>query len=225
MYTMDTFITLLTLVGAVTLLVGNFLRNDLVGALIILTLMVTGVLQPPEALSGFSSNAVIIIACMFIVGKAITHTGIAQRVGEGIIKYGGTNETKLMIMIMTAAAGVGAFMSSGATAAIFIPITLAVAEKANLNHKRLLLPLAVAALISGMMTLVATTPNIIINGALRERGADTLSFFSFTPFGVVMLLLAIGFMAFFGRNMLAPKDSKITRKKGHSIDDLLATTS
>lgn len=221
MYTMDTFITLLTLVGAVTLLAGNFLRNDLVGALIILTLMVTGVLQPPEALSGFSSNAVIIIACMFIVGKAITHTGIAQRVGEAIIQYGGTNETKLMVMIMTAAAGVGAFMSSGATAAIFIPITLAVAEKANLNHKRLLLPLAVAALISGMMTLVAATPNIVINGALREQGAPTLSFFSFTPFGIVMLLLAIGFMVFFGRNMLAPKDSKIARKKGHSIDDLL----
>lgn len=221
MQNLDMVITLLTLAGTVILLVGNFLRNDLVAALIILTLMITGVLQPPEALSGFSSNAVIIIACMFVVGKAIIHTGIAHRVGDAIIKYGGTNENKLLVMIMVAAASVGAFMSSTATAAIFIPITLAVAEKAKLNHKRLLMPLAVAALISGMMTLVATTPNIIINSILREQGAVALSFFSFTPFGILVLLLAILFMMFFGQNMLAPKGSMIERKNEPCIDDLL----
>ena len=221
MYNPDMIITLLILATAVVLLVGNFLRNDLVAALIILGLMVSGVLQTTEALSGFSSNPVIIVACMFIVGKAIIHTGVAQRVGEGIIKYGGTNETKLLFMIMAASASVGAFMSSTATAAIFIPITLAVAEKANLNHKRLLMPLAVAALISGMMTLVATTSNIIINSALRDQGVEALSFFSFTPFGVLVLLLSILFMAVFGQNMLAPKGSKIERKKEPCIDDLL----
>ena len=217
----DMAITLLTLAVAVILLVGNFLRNDLVAALIILILMVSGVLKASEALSGFSSNAVVIIACMFIVGKAIIHTGIAQRVGNAIIKYGGRHERRLLVMIMAASAGVGAFMSSTATAAIFIPITLTVAEKARLNHKRLLMPLASASLISGMMTLVATTPNIIVNGALREHGAATLGFFSFTPFGIVVLALAIGFMALFGQNMLASKDSKVERKKGPSIDDLL----
>ena len=214
-------ITLLTLALAIVLLVGNFLRNDLVAVIIILILSISGVLAIPEALSGFSSSAVIIIACMFIVGKAITHTGIAQRVGEGIIKHGGTSEGRLLVMIMAAAAGVGAFMSSTATAAIFIPIALSVAEKANVNHKRLLMPLAVASLISGMMTLVATTPNIIINGALRERGLAELAFFSFTPFGLLVLLLAVLFMAAFGRNMLAAKDSIVERKKEPTIDDLL----
>ena len=214
-------ITLLTLAASIILLVGNFLRNDVVAVLIILTLMLTGVLQTSEALSGFSSNAVIIIACMFIVGKAVTYTGIAQRVGEGIITYGGTNEKKLLAMIMVAAALVGAFMSSTATAAIFIPITMTVAEKANLNHKRLLMPLAVASLISGMMTLVATTPNIIINGILRDQGLTPLSFFSFTPFGALVLLFSILFMLAFGLNMLAPKGVKVKRKKEPSIDDLL----
>ena len=217
----DMLIALLTLAGAVGLLVSNCLRNDVVAVLVILTLMISGVLDTTEALSGFSSSAVIIIACMFIVGKAITHTGIAQRVGEGIIRYGGTNEKRLLAMIMGAAATVGAFMSSTATAAIFTPITLNVAEKANLNHKRLLLPLAAAALISGMMTLVATTANVVTNGALREHGVESLSFFSFTPFGVVTLLLAIGFMVLFGQNMLAPKGSKVERKKEPCIDDLL----
>lgn len=214
-------ITLVILSGAVVLLVGNFIRNDLVAILIIVSLMVSGVLNVSEALSGFSSNAVIIIACMFVVGKAIIHTGIAQHVGEAIIRYGGTSEVRLLIMIMWAAGIVGAFMSSTATAAIFIPITLTVAEKANLNHKRLLMPLAVASLISGMMTLVATTPNIIINSVLRDKGLETFSFFSFSPFGVLIMILSVVFMALLGQNILAAKDSKVERKKEPSIDDLL----
>ena len=218
---LHTLITLATLAGAVILLVGNFIRNDVVAVLIIVSLMVGGVLDVPEALSGFSSNAVIIIACMFVIGKAIIHTGIAQRVGEAIIRYGGTSEIRLLVMIMGAAGIVGAFMSSTATAAIFIPITLTVAEKANLNHRRLLMPLAIASLISGMMTLVATTPNIIINSALRDKGLETFSFFSFTPFGALILVLSILFMVLFGQNLLAAKGSKVERKKEPSIDDLL----
>lgn len=221
MLTPEMLITLLTLAGAMVLLIGNFLRNDIVAVLIILILMISGVLSNTEALSGFSSNAVIIIAGMFIVGKAIIHTGVAQRVGAMIIKYGGSSEPRLLAMIMVAAGLVGAFMSSTATAAIFIPITLAVAEKAGINHKRLLMPLAVAALISGMMTLVATTPNIVINTALRDRGLETLGFFSFSPFGLLILVLAVVFMAFIGQNLLAPKGEQVQHKKGPYIDDLL----
>ena len=214
-------VTLATLAAAVILLAGNVLRNDLVAVLVILALMLSGVLKVPEALSGFSNNAVIIIACMFIIGQAIMYTGITQRVGEAIIKYGGTGEKKLLITIMTAASTIGAFTGAVATAAMFIPITLTVAEKAKLNHKRLLMPLAAAALISGMMTLVAKTTNIIMNSILREQGLPTLSFFSFTPFGILMLVLAILFMLFIGQDMLAPKGTKVARKRGPSIDDLL----
>ena len=213
--------TLLTLAGAVLLLVSGKLRNDVVALLVVLTLAISGVLEPAEALSGFSSNVVIIIASMFIVGKAITHTGIAQRVGRLILKYGGADETRLMTMIMLAAAFVGAFMSSTATAAIFIPITLSVAEKAGLNHKRLLMPLAAASLISGMMTLVATTPNIVMNSALADRGLPGLSFFGFTPFGLCILALAIVFMALVGRRLLAPKTVDTPGRKDPTIDDLL----
>lgn len=214
------FISLLTLGLAVLLLVSGKLRNDVVAILVILMLTLGGVLPPAEALSGFSSPVVIIIACMFVVGKAITHTGIAQNVGGIILKYGGTSETRLLIMIMLAASFVGAFMSSTATAAIFIPITLAVAEKAGLNSKRLLIPLAAASLISGMMTLVATTPNIVVNSALADQGLPGLSFFSFTPFGVLIIALAILFMVIAGRTLLAPKNIKVAQRQDPSIDDL-----
>jgi Di- and tricarboxylate transporters len=125
------------------------------------------------------------------------------------------------MLLMGASSLVGSFMSSTATAAIFIPITMAVAEKADINHKRLLIPLAAASLISGMMTLVATTPNIVVNNVLRERGQEPLSFFSFTPFGLVILALAIGFMLLWGRHLLAARRTTVKRRQERSIEDLL----
>ena len=217
----DLLITLGVLAAAVVLFIGNFLRNDLVAVLIVIAFSVSGVLEPAEALSGFSSNAVIIIACMFIVGRAITYTGIAQLVGDAIIRHGGTSEKRLLLLIMAATSLVGAFMSSTATAAIFIPITLSVAEKAGLNHRRLLMPLAAAALISGMMTLVATTPNIIINGALLDQGLEGLGFFDFTPFGLLVLALCCAFMALAGQGLLSADRNPEPRKSAPTIDDLL----
>lgn len=217
----DIIITLATLAVAVALFVSNILRGDLVAMLIVITLAISGVLEPAEALSGFSNNAVVIVACMFVVGRSITHTGIAQRVGEAIIKYGGTSEKRLLLLIMAAAGLIGAFMSSTATAAIFIPIALSVAEKANLNHRRLLMPLAAAALISGMMTLVATTPNIIINSALIDHGLKGLGFFEFTPFGLLVLVLCAAFMSIAGQRILSAANTAESHKSDPTIDDLL----
>lgn len=221
MFTPHMLITLATLAGTAIFLITNIVRSEIVALLIVFILMVSGVLGVHEALSGFANPVVIIIASMFIISEAIVHTGIAQRIGEAIIDHGGTRESVLMILLMLASAFVGAFMSSTATAAIFIPITLAVSEKAGINHKRLLMPLAVASLISGMMTLVATAPNIAINNVLQEKDLEPLSFFSFTPFGIVILLFAVLFMVFFGRNMLSARKELQTQKNSRSVDDLI----
>ena len=217
----DMLIAVLTLAGAAVLLVTNWIRGDLVAVLVMLTLMLTGVLEPSDALSGLSSPVVVIIASMFVISEAIVHTGLAQRMGEAIIDRGGTSEVRLLVLLMTGSALVGSFMSSTATAAIFIPITLAVAEKAGLNHRRLLIPLAAAALISGMMTLVATTPNIVINNALRSHGQEALSFFSFTPFGLAVLVLAIAFIVLAGRHLLSGGQGAVSRRRERSIGEIL----
>lgn len=221
MPSVDLAISLVTLAVAALLLVTNYIRGDLVAIMVMLVLMLTGVLKPEEALSGLSSPVVVIIACMFIISEAIVETGIAQRLGEAIIEHGGNNEIRLLIMLMAAASLIGSFMSSTATAAIFIPITLAVAEKADINHKRLLLPLAAASLISGMMTLVATTPNLVVNSALRERDLAPLTFFSFTPFGLTVLILAIIFILIFGRDLLSTQRNMTRRKRERSIEELI----
>lgn len=199
----EIIIVFFILTAAAVLFSTNLLRSDLVAMLVLLSLLLSGVLTSAEAFAGFSDPTVLIVISMFIISEAIVFTGIAASLGGFILRYGGASELRLMIIIMLVTGGVGAFMSSTATVAIFIPITLIVAEKANLNHRRLLMPLSIGALISGMMSLIATTPNLIVNNVLSQKGLEELGFFSFTPFGLITLLAAILFMAVAGRGLLS----------------------
>ena len=181
------------LAGAIVLFAWGRPRADIVAILVVLALMLSRVLTPHEALAGFGDPVVILIAAIFVVGEALVNTGVAHRLGEAVMKLGGGNETRLIVLIMTLAGVIGAFMSSSAIVAMFIPVVLAVARKTGMNSKRMLMPLSVAALVSGMMTLIASSPNMIIEGMLRERGLGQLNFFSWTPFGLAVLVAAIAF--------------------------------
>jgi di/tricarboxylate transporter len=182
------------LAGAIVLFAWGRPRVDIVAILVVLALILSRVLTPHEALAGFGDPVVILIAAIFIVGDALVNTGIVHRLGEAVMKLGGGKETRLIVLIMTLAGGFGAFMSSSAIVAMFIPLVLTVARETGLNSKRMLMPLSVAALISGMMTLIASSPNMIIEGTLRSRGLAPLDFFSWAPFGLVVLAVAIAFM-------------------------------
>jgi di/tricarboxylate transporter len=182
------------LAGAIVLFAWGRPRVDTVAILVVLALMLSRVLTPREALAGFGDPAVILIAAIFVVGEALVNTGIAHRLGEAVMKLGGGNETRLIALIMMLAGGIGAFMSSSAIVAMFIPVVLTIARKTGLNSKRMLMPLSVATLISGMMTLIASSPNMIIESTLREHGLAPFHFFSWTPFGLATLAAAVAFM-------------------------------
>jgi di/tricarboxylate transporter len=182
------------LVSAIGLFALGRPRADIIAILVVLALMLTRVLTPQESLAGFGDPVVILIAAIFIVGQALVNTGIAHRLGEVVLKAGGRNETRLVLLIMLLAGGIGAFMSSSAIVAMFIPVVLTIANKTGLNRKRLLMPLSIAALTSGMMTLIASSPNMIIDNTLRARGLAPFGFFSWTPFGLAVLATGILFM-------------------------------
>jgi di/tricarboxylate transporter len=182
------------LASAIALFAWGRPRVDIVAILVVLALMLSRVLTPREALAGFGDPVVVLIAAIFIVGEALVNTGVVHRLGEAVMKLGGGNETRLILLIMTLAGSIGAFMSSSAIVAMFIPLVLTVARKTGLNNKRMLMPLSVAALISGMMTLIASSPNMIIESELRGHGLAPLDFFSWTPFGLAVLAAAIVFM-------------------------------
>jgi len=192
------------LAGAVVLFACGRPRVDIVAILVVLALMLSRVLTPQESLAGFGDPVVILIAALFIVGEALVNTGIAHRLGEAVLEAGHGNEARLIVLIMMLAGGIGAFMSSSAVVAMFIPVVLTIANKTGLNRKRMLMPLSIAALTSGMMTLIASSPNMIIENILRARGVAPLGFFSWTPFGVAVLTAGIAFVLL-GRRLLSKR--------------------
>lgn len=209
------------LLGAATLFVTDFVRSDIVGILVLLALMLSGVLTVDEALAGFSNAVVMIIVAMFVVSEALVSTGIAQQIGSTVLKLGRGDETRLVILLMVVIAVVGAFMSSTSAMAIFIPVALSVAQKAELNRKRLLMPMSIGALISGMMTLIATAPNLVVSEALQEKGLPALKFFSVTPFGMAALFIGTGFMVMVGRELLDREKQSQTQQKGLTVAGLV----
>lgn len=206
------------IVVAAGLMASNRMRYDIVALLVVLALMLSGILSVNDALSGFGSSVVIMVAGLLVVGEMLARTGVASAVGDLILKKGGTHEIRLLILIMVAAGILGSIMSSTAVVAVFIPIVLRIAAEANINSSRLLLPMSYAALISGMMTLIATTPNIVVHEELKEAGFDGFGFFSFTPIGIAILAVAILYILFIGRRLLPDSGQEgAGGKRGRSI--------
>lgn len=182
------------LVIAILLFICGKLRMDVVALLVIVAFVLSGTLTLQEATMGFSDPNVILIAALFVIGEGLVRTGVALRMGEWLIKVAGSSETKMLVLLMTTVAGLGAFMSSTGVVAIFIPVVIGVAAKMNTSPGRLMMPLSFAGLISGMMTLVATPPNLVVNSELLRNGIPGFGFFDVTPIGLVALVLGIGYM-------------------------------
>lgn len=189
-------IVLTILTAAVVLFVIGRPRSDAVALLVMLLLPLSGTVTYREALEGFSNPAIILIACLFVVGEGLVRTGVAQAVGDLLLRHGGKSEGWLVFLVMGAVGAMGAVMSSTAVVAIFIPIVLRIARKSGMASRRILMPMGVAAAISGMLTLVATTPNLVLNSALGYAGYEGFGFFDFTPIGVVVLAGGIAYMLF-----------------------------
>jgi di/tricarboxylate transporter len=204
------FVFLLLLV-TIVLFASNRLRLDVVAILVIMALMLSGLLSPKEALAGFGDPLVLLIAGLFVIGEGLFRTGVAFAIGNWLMRVGGTSENRMMILLMLVVAGLSAFMSSTGAVAIFIPVTLNLAAKASIKPSRLLIPIAFASLIGGMITLIGTPPNLIVSTQLTREGLEGFGFFDFTPIGLLVLITGIAFMVFWGRKLL-PKDTGEARE-------------
>ena len=190
----DLGIVLALLLASVLLFILNKPRMDVVALLVILALPLSGILTLEETLSGFSDPSVLLIAALFVIGQGLVSTGIAYQLGDWIIQRSGNSETRLLILLMLTVAGLGAVMSSTGVVAIFIPIVLSIANRLGSSPARLLMPMSVAGLTSGMLTLVATAPNMVVHSELVRSGNAGFGFFSITPIGLAVLALGIGYM-------------------------------
>lgn len=207
---------------AVVLFATGKVRMDAIALMVIVAFVLSGTLTLNEAFSGFSDPNVILIAALFIIGDGLVRTGVATKMGAWLVSVAGNSETKMLVYLMLTVAGLGAFMSSTGVVAIFIPVVLSVSARMNTSPSRLMMPLSFAGLISGMMTLVATPPNLVVNSELLREGLHGFSFFSVTPIGLVVLILGIVYMLAV-RFMLKTKNGESARdgRKRSTFRDLI----
>lgn len=186
----------------VVLFASDRLRPDVVALLVIVALILGGILPVSVAVAGFGDPLIILIAGLFVVGEGLVRTGIAFQVGQGLTRLAGASESRLLVLLMLAVAGLGAFMSSTGVVAIFIPVVLGLTARLGIGPGRLMMPMAFAALLSGLLTLIATPPNLVVNDALRHADLHPFGFFGVTPLGLLMLAVGIGYMAIIGSRLL-----------------------
>lgn len=200
-------VVLALLAAAIAMFAINKPRMDAVGLLMLVGLPLSGVISMDDALAGFSDPNIVLLGALFVIGEGLVRTGVAQRLGDWLLHAAGTSETRLLVLLMTVVGTLGAFMSSTGVVAIFIPVALRIAQSTGASPGRLMMPLSVAALISGMLSLVATAPNLVVNSELVRTGETGFTFFSFTPFGVPVLVIGILYMLF-ARRWLPAKNPK-----------------
>ncbi|WP_442902807.1 SLC13 family permease [Gilliamella sp. wkB178] len=181
----------LLLLIAILLFSFSKLRMDIIALLTIMAITITGVLTPAEALAGFSDPNIILIALLFIIGESLVRTGISYKMSEYILKIAGKNDIRIITYIMLGVALLGSVMSSTGVVAIFIPVAISIANHTGIHIKKLMMPICIAALISGMMTLVATAPNLVVNSELSRSSLIEFKFFSITPIGLCVLIFGI----------------------------------
>ncbi len=202
---MQLTLTFIILAMTIVLFMTNRLRGDLVALMALLVFVITGILTPAEALSGFSNSVVIMIAALFVVGAGILRTGLAGMAGNLLLKWSGDSELKLFILLLVIVASVGAFMSNTGTVALMLPIVVSIAMSIKVSPSKFLLPLSYIASMSGLMTLIASPPNLIVSQTLVDAGYEKLGFFTITPIGIIATITAIIYLVVI-RNVLLPKE-------------------
>lgn len=205
---MELSITFIILLVTVILFINGRIRADLVAILSLLALTIFGILDPEEALSGFSNSTVIMMAGLFVVGGGILRTGLAQKGSQIILQYANNSETKLFIYLLIVVAIVGSFISNTGTVAIMLPVVISIALRMKVSASKFLIPLAFAANLSGFMTLISTPTNLLVSQTLVDHGFKKLGFFSITPLGIISFIIGIGYLLLVRNTLLPNEDSK-----------------
>lgn len=216
-------LTLVVLFVTVIFFVIGRLRTDIVALCALCVLLVVGVLTPEEAFSGFSSHVVIMMVGLFVVGAAVLQTGLAKALSQKIIQLAKGSEMRLFLLVMLTTSFIGAFVSNTGTVALMMPIVVSMAAQSNSSPGKLLMPLAFASSLGGMLTLIGTLPNLVIQETLVDAGYEPLTFFSFTPVGIVCIAVGIIVLLPLSRMFLGKDKKKGGRRKpkDKSLDELV----
>lgn len=214
-------VTLIVLALTIAMFIWGRVRSDVVALSALVVLILAGVLTPTEALTGFSSSVVIMMAGLFVVGGAILKTGLARAAGNKMMGLARGNETRAFLLVMLTTSVIGAFVSNTGTVALMMPIIVSMAAQAGFSSQRLLMPLAFAGSLGGMLTLIGTPPNLVINEELVGGGFEGLGFFSFLPVGIIVIAIGVVFLLPASKSLVKKQKSRKGGSGEKSLDDLV----
>lgn len=187
---------------SLVLFISEVIRMDLVALLVLCALAVSGLVTAAEAFAGFSNSAVITVWAMFILSEGLTRTGIADIIGRQVMRLAGRREIAMIVVIMITAAVLSAFMNNIGVAALMLPVVVDVARRTRIPPSRLLMPLAYATLLGGLMTMIGTPPNLLVSEVMTQNGYEPFKLFDFTPIGGAVMVIGVIFVAIAGRLLL-----------------------
>ncbi len=214
-------ITLIILIITVAMFIWGRVRADIVALTALAALLVLGILTPAEALAGFSSPIVIMMIGLFVVGGAIMQTGLAKLTGNKLMALSRGNETITFLLVMLVTSFIGAFVSNTGTVALMMPIIMSIAAGSGMQSSRFLMPLAFAGSLGGMLTLIGTPPNLVIDEVLTAAGYQPLAFFSFFPVGIIVIAIGIIVLMPLSKIFLSKSQGSKKKKNAKSLDDLV----
>ncbi len=219
----DMILTFIILSVTIILFISDKLRVDIVAILALLTLLLTGLIDVQQALAGFANSTVVMIAALFVVGAGLFRTGVADWFSDQLLKLAGNSELRLLAVLMIGTALLSAFLSNTGTVAVLIPAVVAAAWRIRTVPAKLLLPLAFAAQMGGLLTLIGTPPNIVIVNTLKEEGLRPFGFFEFSLIGIPLLLVGLLYMLLLGRRWLPQRKTAKLHSEPVSPQDLAET--
>ncbi|HSK70646.1 MAG TPA: SLC13 family permease [Pyrinomonadaceae bacterium] len=215
-------IVLLLLLLAVILFATEKLPVDIVGIILVIGLVITGILTVQEGVSGFGDNIIITIAGLFILTGGLVKTGLVDLIGRRLYRIAGDNEFLLLFLIMLIGTVSSTFMNNTTAAAMLIPFVLGLAERAKIAPSKLLMPLAFGTILGGSCLLIGTSTNLAVSGAMQRFGMEPYTMFELTPVGVIVALLGILYMLFIGRKILPARGGEESLTEQYAMREYIS---
>ncbi len=215
-------ITLILLFVAVVLFATEKIPVDIVGILLVIGLVMTGILNVNEGLSGFGDNIIVTIAGLFVLTGGLVKTGIVDLIGRRLYRIAGKNEFLLTTLIMVTAAISASVLKNTTTTAMFVPVVLGLATRAKIAPSKLLMPLAFGAILGGSCTLIGTSTNLAVSSAMQRYGMEPYSMFELTPVGIVTVAAGLLYMLFIGIRLLPNRGGEESLTEQYHIREYIS---
>jgi di/tricarboxylate transporter len=202
--TVDITTVFVILVVTILLFLTDRVRVDIIALLVLLSLAWTGILTPAEAFSGISSNAVLAMIAVMVMGFGISRTGVMNRLSDFIVSRTGDSENAMRATISVSVGILSAFVQNIGAVALYLPALFGISRKSRISLSRLIMPLGFAAILGGTLTMIASGPLIILNDLMLQNGLERFSFFSVTPLGLILLATGLLYFNTLGGKLLPP---------------------